>query len=444
MTTTQMDTSSLKPPTAVRPDLPRETFIFATAMIYTFCIYGPMAAMSIGAGLVAAAALFFEGPRAILRGFRQSTLAVPSVALFLACTWSLLWAASGQVRFFEMSPQIHWVQDMAKSWHLFFPFVLLALLRPLPRRRLDQLFFIWIALGIMSAVLAVTQHYVPLYKPLELPDTGLRGTYHATGLTGFHLSFASILFFPAACVWALALKTSGWRQSPRLAWTASSLLMVAALFLTYSKMAWAAIPIVLMALGLIGWQGLRRWILLTLIVVGAAALSQSDLVHQRFSGLRSINDRYILWQANWEMIRQFPFFGVGWHHNSELSHAFYAARGVPSYTDLWVNQGFESHAHNNILDQWATTGLLGLLAFLWWNGALLLTTVRLARHRTAVLTSTAALGFLGGWLALHINGLSQTNFWDAKVMHQLGWVTALTLEWARRWKEAPSGPEGKC
>jgi len=45
---------------------------------------------------------------------------------------------------------------------------------------------------------------------------------------------------------------------------------------------------------------------------------------------------------------------------------------------------------------------------------------------------------VGGWFCLHLNGLTQANFWDAKVLHQIGWVTALTMEVYRRYGRSTS------
>jgi len=119
-----------------------------------------------------------------------------------------------------------------------------------------------------------------------------------------------------------------------------------------------------------------------------------------------------VWSANIEMIKQFPVFGVGWHHNSELSHAFYTSKGI---------KGFESHGHNNFIDQWATTGLFGLLSYLWWCLAIVVMSFKIYRANHDLLWRSLGLGFVGGWFCLHLNGLTQANFWDAKVLHQ-NWV----------------------
>jgi O-antigen ligase len=130
------------------------------------------------------------------------------------------------------------------------------------------------------------------------------------------------------------------------------------------------------------------------------------------------------------MIKAHPLFGVGWHRNSELSAAYYRTR-----PDFQVP--FESHAHNNILDQWASTGLFGLATFVWLNVVVVLLARRLYLGRQELLWRAMGLGLVGGWICLHLNGMTQANWWDAKVLHQISWVTALTMELTRRLKDSP-------
>jgi len=58
---------------------------------------------------------------------------------------------------------------------------------------------------------------------------------------------------------------------------------------------------------------------------------------------------------------------------------------------------------------------------------------RIYRRNQDLLLRSLGLGLVGGWFCLQINGMTQANFWDAKVMHQIGWVTALTMEVYRRY-----------
>ncbi len=73
------------------------------------------------------------------------------------------------------------------------------------------------------------------------------------------------------------------------------------------------------------------------------------------------------------------------------------------------------------------TGILGLLAWLAWVGVTLgLAWASVRRGRTGGF----ARGVLCAWVVFHINGLTQVNFWESKVLHQMMWVVAWTLLWA--------------
>jgi len=201
-------------------------------------------------------------------------------------------------------------------------------------------------------------------------------------------------------------------------------------FLSYSKIAWISGPL---TVALIGWTGLRgriRYGVMGVLIMFAGLWSTTSEFRLRFQGLNSIlGERLELWKANWAMVREHPWFGVGWHHNFELSYAY--------YDWMKVKHGFSSHAHNNLLDQWATTGLFGVLSFIVLNFLLFKMSLKVYRAKISsrgddLLPRALGLGFFAAWICLHINGVTQANFWDAKVLHQIGWVSAVTLEIVRR------------
>lgn len=405
--------------------------MFYSLVIYTICLYGPMAAMSIAAGLVF---VLFFGAALKDRQFighsllvwRQTPLLVPTFLLVFACVWSLVWAKLTALKFLGMQPSIQWIVDSAKLWHILFPFILLALFSKLSNNDLKKLTSLWIIFGFISALLGIVQHYVPLYNPLPLPDVGLEGYFHATGMTGFHLSYASILGFPTG-VWlalfAVQYRRRGFFHRQTMVFFVGSLLFFIANIFTYSKITWLAIPLTILLLTFLGISGRLRIALILATLVFSSIWVLSPEVRLRFQGTDTIKERIEVWSANLKMIHEFPLFGVGWHHNSELSQAYYQSKNM---------SGFQSHAHNNIIDQWASTGFLGLIAFLWWSLVPFVMAMRIYQNNHDFLWRALGLGLVGGWFYLHFNGLTQTNFWDAKVLHQIGWVAAITMEVYRR------------
>ncbi len=418
---------------------------FSAAVVAALAVYGPMAVMSIGAGLVflvwltlgylrngpgtQPAEIFRDEPETLRlrRNFFLSTC-----ALAVACVWSLVWAQWSGLEFFGVRPKIDWGRDLAKLWHIFFPFILLGVFNFLQLRQMRRIFFIWLFAAVLLGVFACVQHYFPIYKPLEQPEENFRGLFHATGFTGFHLSFVALFGFPTWCLLAAFsfFITKGRFRGENLKRAfllgLSSLVVVMAHLFSYSKIAWGALPVTALLMAFLALKGWTRRILLLAVLLGILFGFQTETVRTRFEGVGTINDRYLVYKANLEMIRQFPWFGVGWHHNSDLSYAF---KDTDPGSPFGLNrpQGFHSHAHNNFLDQWATTGTLGLIAFLAWMGFVMFMAWRCFRDAKTPWIRVAGLGLFLGWIYLHINGLTQTNFWDAKVLHQEAFVVAFLM-----------------
>ena len=410
--------------------------LFAAIAVYTVSVYGSMAMMSLGAGLFTVGWLAQRRAKALidLRTAITSPLLAPSLALAAACIASLAWAHFSGADFLGMRPEIHWLEDTRKLWHLGFPFLLAAALSSAVENTLKRLTKLWLALALAAGTLGIVQHFVPIYKPMELPDGGLRGLYHATGLAGFHLSYASIMSFPTMA-WLVIL---GWRARREgfsrltVGISAGCAMLLVANHFTYSKIAWAAVPFAALVSAPLLLKGRKGILTMAAVLALTAAVFSSKTVRERFVGVRTINDRLILWEANMAMIKVRPLLGVGWHHNSELTEAYYRTHGVRSHFEHVDVTAFHSHAHNTIIDQWSSTGTLGLAALLWWLGTAFLMSWRLFKDGIKPFYRLLGLAFFAGWICFHINGLTQTNFWDAKVMHQMGWVTALLMELHRR------------
>ncbi|MBI3557104.1 MAG: O-antigen ligase family protein, partial [Deltaproteobacteria bacterium] len=350
----------------------QERFLYYVALIYTVSVYGTMAVMSIGAGLAVAGWLLFRrgSHLADLRAMQRSPVFWPTIFLGVACLWSLLWSKMTGLTFYGIKTNVTW-DDTRKSWHLLFPFVLFAIFSALSAAHLRRVVKVWFWLGLASALMGIVQYYVPFYKPMMLPHVRyeghvpwsgwlgfLEGGWHATGFAGFHLSYAAIIGFPASV--SLALTAVLFRREGLSRRTFAVVGMAILFFLanlcTYSKIAWLAMPLTVVLIALIGFKGKPRYAIIGSILIFCAAFSSSTAFRERFGAdTRTLSEREQVWDANVEMIRQFPFFGVGWHRNSEIAGGYYRnARHMA---------GFESHAHNNVLDQWATTGIFGLLGF---------------------------------------------------------------------------------
>ncbi|MBN1999934.1 O-antigen ligase family protein [candidate division KSB1 bacterium] len=109
------------------------------------------------------------------------------------------------------------------------------------------------------------------------------------------------------------------------------------------------------------WQskGLRK-IFIILIPIGLGAVFAVYSLNKT-----SIWGRLYIWRISWEMIRDFPFFGVGFgrfgYYFSEYQAAFLTQEHAQ-----WLLRpaAVVTYAHNQFLDIWAEFGTLGIVLFL--------------------------------------------------------------------------------
>jgi O-antigen ligase len=427
---------------------------YLAALIYTISVYGSMAMMSIAAGIVFLVFIVELTKEAYEKKFTllsllkkllfNSKLFYPTFFLSLACIWSLVWAKLSNLNYYGVTPKITFLSDIAKLWHLWFSFVLSAVMLKLSKENFYKILKIWLFSSLFIAVFGLFQHYFPIVKPMVLPHIYepefkelkkkfygfLFGSYHVTGLSGFHLSFISIFIFPTTTWFNLVflrVKNFGFTKKNILIVFICILFFIVNI-LTFSKIAFVTTALVLALVGFLALNKKQKIILISLIFLFLLGFTQTSVFKLRVKSADTIYVRFAVWQANFDMIKKFPWFGVGWHHNSELSKAYYEANSSDNQI-----RPFVSHAHNNILDQWSSTGTLGLIFFLWWNFTLVFISLKLLKKfknynlGLTYLYKVFVISFLVAFLGFHIQGLTQTNFWDSKCMHQLSWVTAFIL-----------------
>jgi len=225
----------------------------------------------------------------------------------------------------------------------------------------------------------------------------------------------------------------------------ASLFILLGLYVSFSRGAWLG---AVAALGVMLVFFPTRWQwgvgLGMLLLVGGGALAASGLlpasIVARFANVTdflnvvdvrgvsitdanfAIVERLAHWQAASEMIRAYPWLGVGLGN--------YIAR-YPDFS--LINWSFHlGHAHNIYLHTWAETGLFGLLAYLSvWATALGLTFAAL-RHATGY-QRALALGLLGVWAHLlthqivdnlHVNNIDLLLATELGILSVLVTVTA--------------------
>lgn len=385
----------------------------AALTAYLVLSLGSMATMSIGIGLVVLATL-----AAMARGWRlrlsaeERAMFWAGMALTWACIVSLAAADTWPPNYGGKTSVVDWASELPKFWYLLAPPFLSAAFRSLSPAWHSRAIRVWIyAMGVFSLVCFV-QFFTGWPRPQGIP--GFPPYFHMTGFLGHHLSLASIWIFPAFV--ALSL----WREEPvaRRALGVAGVLGVVALIGTFSRTLWVALPVGLGIWAIVAGGRIlpRRALAATAaVLIALIAATQVPAIRDRYTSLYNFNERAHLWEANLSFAADRPLVGVGFRHNQELA-AYYLQE------KLGTQDVFTGHAHNNLIDMLGGTGLLGALAWLAWCAVFTVLVWRRARQGSAL-----AWGVFCAWIVFQLNGLTQVNFWEGKVEHQLMIALALVL-----------------
>lgn len=212
------------------------------------------------------------------------------------------------------------------------------------------------------------------------------------------------------------LSTLGW---PGWLLAAVGALLLITLVVSYSRGAWLAIAVAALAMLLVAYSW-GRWMALACVIFGLAALGVKgpEIVHALQAGHSSTVQRRIdLWRSSLKMIENHPILGIGpdnfiHYYAPTRAEDLYQKECAPGLGYMQPGEGAEpclSHPHNEILDFWLSTGVLGLIAFIWlqvvfWRAAIRLW-IRRIRPGRALL-----LGSMGAMLAALIHGFVDNSY----------------------------------
>jgi hypothetical protein len=179
-------------------------------------------------------------------------------------------------------------------------------------------------------------------------------------------------------------------------------IILIALFMTYSRSSYLAL---ITSLGLIGLLRSRKLILFgilaSLLLVSVSSRAQDRVSDLYYSAKSVLTETYELPDASarlrldsWEnaivFIKDHPFLGIGYNTYSFTQHRY----GFIGSLDDHAATGSDS----TLLTIWATTGTIGLIAYLWILGSIFWKTYH---HRDNPL----ALGVLTGTIGLLVHSI---------------------------------------
>lgn len=391
--------------------------LFWAMSLYMLCTLISMAVMNLGAAVLAIVLIrtvsvhgVSDRIQALLKAPLVKKFFIAHLALFGACLIALIYAKIDPWTLGTKSIHVDFLRDGAKVWYVIWPWILAAAFSLLNREEqaLSIKSYLWFATGL--ALMGIVQHFTGFPRPQSIPDTN---QFHATLFLGHHLSVASIFLFSLF----LSLDRSFGERKAHYYFSAGAIAVL--FFCSYSRTAWMSVPIGLGIYAL--WKLPRRIavsIIIAVIVLGAA-ITQHPQIKTRLVDYNNLHSRTYLWEAHTHSFLENKWLGVGWNKTID-------AAGM--YVQNKYGDRFVSHAHNNILEMLAGTGIVGTLAWLIWWVFVFRMSFRLQWK-----------WLICAWIVFHINGIFQVNFWESKVLHQvLLWVAILIVGVAGKYEEAKS------
>jgi O-antigen ligase len=158
-----------------------------------------------------------------------------------------------------------------------------------------------------------------------------------------------------------------------------------------------------LGLGIVAVLRTPRLLFVLAAAIAAVAIVRPAPVVDRLSLDASSVDRYYMWQAGFDMIRDKPVFGQG---PGRILEAY------PSYRWPEAPNALTPHMHNNVVQIAAERGVFGLLWWIWLVAVLLADAWR-EQRRSSEWGAAAALALL---VAVIGAGMFEYNFGDSEVL----------------------------
>lgn len=202
----------------------------------------------------------------------------------------------------------------------------------------------------------------------------------------------------------------------RRAYAVVGAILLLTLFLTNSRGAWLAIAAACLAILSVAFPR-RRWIpvLVVILVLAGAALKGPAVLSALQSGhTGTVQQRLYIWGSSLRMIGDYPLVGIGpdnFQHYYAPKDQLYiqCTHGLGYMNSRASREPCLSHPHDEILDFWLSTGILGLAAFLWAQVVFWRRATSALRSRTGA-AYVSLLGVSGAMVAADLHGLVDNSY----------------------------------
>lgn len=234
-------------------------------------------------------------------------------------------------------------------------FVIFDLQKIFKKLKWDSFWRLLLAIGVLVAIFGLIQYLLwPDLRPLEVLEWDphyyrVVSTFLDPGFTGLILALTLILNV-----------ILGWEEKDKRVWIVVGLITYLALALTYSRSSYLAY---LIGMGVIAWRKKVPRFFLTVILLGVVTLlilprpaGEGGKLGRRYT----IEARIVNWQNTLTVARDHSLFGVGFnaYRYAQRDYGFLEK-------EKWQATHAGAGADSSLLFILATTGIFGLIAYLW-------------------------------------------------------------------------------
>jgi|GEM_PF-6185372 len=195
------------------------------------------------------------------------------------------------------------------------------------------------------------------------------------------------------------------------------LLEIPVVFFNATRITWIILMIVIPLLLLFVQKNKKKAIAYSLILVilfigicNSIPQAQERLNVMFDKSYHNNSERLLMWQSAWSMFTDHPFTGVGLGNYQEQYYGKYIS---PLANELTV-----VHAHNNMIHLAATTGLLGVVAYIAMFGYFLYESLRKWRYKKTI----APLIFFFATLGFLIEGMTDYTIGFGNLTVKIYWM----------------------
>ncbi len=342
------------------------------------------------------------------QGLKERAAAMPASAKWLV-VFSLVAVVSVLANWGEIDSQFGYIKKVRYYFIyaaiLLVPDVCAELLRA-PRWR-NSYVLAWLVPMVLAAIVG-TIAVIRLDHPFADLPTG-RVERHA-GLQGEVMTFAYGLQFSVIALTVLLFVPSIWKALTRISWRwviPFALIAGSSMYLTYSRGAMLGVVVGLTMFAMMK----SRWLVIAVLAVGLVGGGVAALEGARYFQFEE-SVRKNQWEAAGLAFLENPGFGLGFRNFEAQSVALKERYGlekdiIGGVSGESVPRYFNGHAHNNYLEAFASTGVLGGLSFLAFCASWLWESWR----------SPYAMLFVPLIAAFLVSGFFENTFFDSEVLN---------------------------